>query len=705
MIRKRALPILAWLVVASATGLAAQTQAEREKKPLPLDELVVSVTRTELTVRDVPANVTVLTREQIRLSAAHTLPELLRSIPGFTTRDYQSSVAVSLARQAPAMRGLGGTTASRALVLVDGIPLDDPFNGWVYWARIPLELVERVEIVRGGSAGIWGSRALGGVINIITQRPVAEAMRFSLQGGEWSTGRVNGAVMQRRGKLGVAVAGEYFDTKGYHVLPRAARGSIDIPSGSQHEMLFSRLEYEVSPRLGIQLAGSWFDEHRRNATQLKRTGTTVGQLQGGIRYSTQGGSHWSLSGFGARKTGFVFSTTEAADRNSETPAFDWFDLPATSAGANLQWSRQLFSHNDVTVGADVFWADGQVDENTRYIATAFTRVRRTAGQQLQRGLYVQDVLKWADAWTLVASGRLDFARSDDGARVERDIASGNVLVDSAFAPHSESRFTYNIGLRHTLSTRLSWRTSVHTGFRAPTLNEMYKAARESGNATIESNPELAAERLLGTELGVDYAVGSAVVVRATGFWSRLTNPIIDMTIGFAEGGPRNIPPCGTITAGGTCRQRRNLGASRSYGAETELEFQPHPGWRLMGGYTWNRTEVTKAPGQEQLIGKSTRAVPEHSLTARAEYAHPMFGHTALTGRWVGRRYDDDLNTLQLDPFFVLDARLTRRIAAHWEAFGGVENLLGEEYAVTRTTDGSVRIGAPRLVQVGVRANW
>jgi outer membrane cobalamin receptor len=222
--------------------------------------MVISVTRTDRTVREVPVNVTVLTKEQIRTSGSKTVPDLLRSIPGFSMRDYQNTVAVSPSRQAPGMRGLGGTSASRTLVLVDGVPLDDPFTSWVYWARIPLDLVERIEVVRGGSAGIWGNRALGGVINIITQRPAENAGRVSVQGGGWGTGRANGMLTHRTDKLGIAVSGEWFDTDGYFVVPEAARTPIDISAGTRNKMAFTRIEYQANSNLAFNVSGSWFDE-------------------------------------------------------------------------------------------------------------------------------------------------------------------------------------------------------------------------------------------------------------------------------------------------------------------------------------------------------------------------------------------------------------------------------------------------------------
>jgi outer membrane receptor protein involved in Fe transport len=357
----------------------------------------------------------------------------------------------------------------------------------------------------------------------------------------------------------------------------------------------------------------------------------------------------------------------------------------------------------VSLGADLFWTDGELDERTRYVSGAFTRIRIAEGRQLYRGLYLTDVFTPAAGWTVLAGGRLDFWRNYNGARSELDIATGNVLVDSAFEPHSDKRFSYNLGLRHNATARFSWHTNVHTAFRAPSLNELYKSGRESGNVTIESNALLTAERLLGAEAGFDYTRG-VVTTRVTGFWTRLENPIVDFTVGVATGGTRSIPPCGTITVGGACRQRRNLGEARSYGVESELEVRPRANWLLAGSWVWNPTEVTKAPGQEQVVGKAARGVAEHAVTVRAEIMNPRVADVALITRWVDSRFDDDLNVLLLESFLTVDMRLAKRVG-QWETFAGIENIFGDEYDISKAANGKVRVGAPRLLQAGVKVQW
>src|SRR5690242_13839088 len=152
-----------------AALLLAQTASET---------ITVTATRTETRVADTPASVVVLSREALQASAAPTLDDALRQVAGFTLFRRTGSRVANPTAQGVSLRGVGASGASRALVLEDGIPLNDPFGGWVYWDRVPREAVGRLEVVRGGVSDLYGSQAMGGVINVLTRK--ATTSEFSL---------------------------------------------------------------------------------------------------------------------------------------------------------------------------------------------------------------------------------------------------------------------------------------------------------------------------------------------------------------------------------------------------------------------------------------------------------------------------------------------------------------------------------------------
>src|SRR5437879_8101875 len=163
---RRRLPAL--LVGLLAVSPAA---AQQPDEPTRLEPVVVTVTRLEQKAGEAPASVTVLTRDDIRQSASQSVDDLLRQVPGFSLFRRSSSLVTHPTTQGLSLRRIGPSGTSRALVLVDGVPANDAFGGWVYWGRIPMLGIQQIGVVRGGGSSAWGNYALGGVVPIHPSRP------------------------------------------------------------------------------------------------------------------------------------------------------------------------------------------------------------------------------------------------------------------------------------------------------------------------------------------------------------------------------------------------------------------------------------------------------------------------------------------------------------------------------------------------------
>jgi iron complex outermembrane receptor protein len=136
--------------------------------------------------------------------------------------------------------------------------------------------------------------------------------------------------------------------------------------------------------------------------------------------------------------------------------------------------------------------------------------------------------------------------------------------------------------------------------------------------------------------------------------------------------------------------------------ETDVEWVPARGWRLLAGHLFTDARVEEAPQQRALEGKRLAQVPQQTYTLGVRWEDPRFVNVGVTGRFVGRQFEDDLNTLPLGSFFVVDVFLSRAVARWGEVFVAVENLLDETYATGRTSEGVISVGAPRLVRGGLR---
>src|SRR5436190_10065023 len=226
--------------------------------------VVVSATRTEQEVGNLPASITLVSDEELKASPAIATDDILRQITTSSLFRRTSSLAAHPTAQGVSLRGVGPSGVSRTLVLIDGVPFNDPFGGWVYWTRVPLESTDRIEIVDGSSSSLYGNYAMGGVINIVTSRPARRTVEFKPQFGNKNSPKADFFASDVWGKLGVAVEGSVFNTDGFPIVAAAERGPIDINADLKYRNVNSKIEYAPSDRFNVFFRGGYFTEDRTN---------------------------------------------------------------------------------------------------------------------------------------------------------------------------------------------------------------------------------------------------------------------------------------------------------------------------------------------------------------------------------------------------------------------------------------------------------
>lgn len=680
-----------------AAALEAQDPVPADSV-IPLGELIVSALRAPTSVGEVPGNVTTVTREELRLSAAQTLQDVLQEVPGLNFRfPFQAGVAHP-SWQAVTLRGLGGTAASRTLVLVDGVPLNDPYFGWVRWSQVPVEVIERIEIVRGGATVSWGSQSLAGVVHVITRSGGGGGLSAGVQGGSQSTFRGDAMASFGDDRAGGYVAGEFFDSGGYILTEPSLRGAVDIPSASSHGALRAKVDFQAGDRLRIHAQGNYFDQDKDNATPLRNNTTEAGFGQVGATLTTGETSSLAFNAYMQSQTYVNSFSGVGAGRNSEEPSISQ-DVPSSGVGANLVWAGRRG-----TLGVDLLRATGEATEQYLYRDGAFTRQRETGGDQTLFGLFVQAHNDLGERWRLWTGTRFDVWRNSSGSRHILNTADGSVLTDDAFEDRSGTQFSSNIGLMFDASESTALRLNLHTGLRVPTLNELYKPFRAAGNVVNESNAALNPERVSGAEIGVDLQPDRSVLIRLTGFLANVRDAITDVTIQEAETSGV-IQPCGFVAAGGVCRRRDNVGTFWSAGIETEIELRPSAAWLLAVNHQYNPTEVTDAPGRPDLIGNEVQGSPTHRAMLRVGHVDPSTLEVVATARYLGARFDNDLNTGEIAASFLLDVRFRRQLTSRLSAFASVQNLFDTVAEMSHDANGFIRVGAPRTLIGGLRVRF
>src|SRR5438552_1572075 len=675
---------LAAILAPARPGTAQQTEDIPRLPPV-----VVTPSRIEQRVSETPASVTVISGDTVRNTPAQTVDDLLRQVPSFSLFRRSSSLVTHPTAQGVSLRGIGPSGASRALVLMDGVPINDPFGGWVQWSRLPPLGIEQIEVMRGGGSALWGSGALGGVINVLPRRPTERSFTFEASYGSLDTKRFDLYGTEVQGPVRFSVEGMKFDTAGYTVVQESRRGRIDQPADSHNGVGTGRLEFSPSADLTLFATGGYFEEHRNNGTVLQVNDTALGSFATGGTLRTADGSAWSLTVWSQAEGFHSTFTTQAADRNSETLALTQFS-PSTTAGGTVI-RTQAFGDHGFLAGLATHWVTGETRESV-FAAGRFQRSRVAGGEQLFAGAFVQDAWKATPWLEITGALRGDWWRSYHGLRTE-DAPPAGIPARQEF-----SEVDYFIpspklaALVHaTPATDLF--ASAYQGFRVPTLNELYRPFRVRNDVTV-ANATLKPERLTGGETGVEQRWGP-VDVRVTGFWNEVQDQILNVTLST------NLADC---PAGTTCRQRLNVDRTRIRGVETEIEVRPFPRWRLIAGHAYIDATVREA-AQAALEGKRLAQVPDHVLTVGVQWDDPAWFAATVLVRRVGAQFEDDLNTLPMGPYTTLDLRISRQVWKHANVFFAVENVLNETYATARTSEGVGSVGAPRMFHGGVRLSF
>src|SRR2546426_5318977 len=214
--------LFASLDLTTATAQSETSSVIAQEPPFELEPVVVTATRTEQKVGQSTANVTVLKKDEIANAPAYVVDDLLRQIPGFNTFRRSSSLVTAPQEdpeaQGVTLRGIGPGGASRALVLVDGIPANDAFGGLIYWGELPTGSIERAGIVRGGYFRLWGNFALAGVINLITRMPQERDILAKAAFGNRTTENGYLSYNDKFGGLRFGIEGNAFHTNGWNIV-------------------------------------------------------------------------------------------------------------------------------------------------------------------------------------------------------------------------------------------------------------------------------------------------------------------------------------------------------------------------------------------------------------------------------------------------------------------------------------------------------
>ena len=611
----------------------------------------------------------------------------LRQAPGVSLFRRNGSEAANPTTQGLSLRAIAPSGAGRALVTLDGVPLNDPFGGWVIWSAVPTERLETIDIVRGAGAGAWGAGALTGVVTLSEWRSESPSLRGDLSVGDHGLARTAVAISEAGLTLSAsAVRGPRFTP-----VRDAVRGDADQALDLHAYSGSARLQRDLGPAAGAVALSAWRED--RESGLAGATSRAEGASASLTLAALEAGDGWRLQAWVRASNLENSSASVAAGRATTTPASDQYATPALGWGINAAW-RVGEGPWSLEGGVDARLAEGRAHERFRNQNGAFTRGRESGGRTSVAGLYAEGA--WSGGRFTHSGGvRVDAWSQDGAVRRERDLATGASTLDSRAPGTSGLQGSLRFGSRYSLSDGLFLRGAAYTGFRPPTLNELHRPFRV-GNDVTEANPTLRPESLSGADLGLEGDTGP-LAWKAGVFFNRLSDPVTNVTLGT---GPGVFPVAGFIPAGGTLRQRRNAGRIDAWGLEAEGRMRLGA-VDLRAAAAWTDAEVNGAAAAPQLTGLRPAQTARLTTTAGIVWRPVDAAVLELDARHEGERFDDDLNTRRLKAAVTLDARAGWTFAPGTEVYIALDNLADARIPAAVAGDGAVSLAAPRTVRMGL----
>lgn len=664
---------LALMMAAPLAAQEAEPPSGDEAEASPAEAIIVTGRGLEPALSTGIYATTTLERETIIAAPSGRIEDVLRGVAGFQQFRRSDSRSSNPTAQGVTLRALGGNATSRALVLLDGVPIADPFFGHIPLSAIAPETLGTIRVTRGGGSGPFGAGALAGTIDMESAEPGQTAgFLGSAAINNRAETEASGVITQKLGS-GFAVASGrwdrgqgFFTTPADQRVPATARAAFDSWNAALRAVAPLNDEVEVQARVAA------FRDDR--TLRFAGADSFSNGEEASIRFVGRGAWQFdALAYVQARDFGnVVISSTRF------TPTLDQRRTPSTGIGGKFELRPPLLEGHDIRIGVDYRRADGELQEEALNAVTgAITERRRAGGATSNLGIFLED--DWQIGPLIINGGlRADRTSITDGFFTAVN-ASGAPLRSLAAPDRSDWAVNWRAGALFYATRRLDLRAAAYTGLRLPTLNELYRPFAVFP-VTTEANANLVNERLRGYEIGLDWQPVNALVFSVTAFDNKVKDAIANVT----------ITP--------TLRRRANLPAIEARGIEASVGAKLGQ-VSLDGSLAWTDAEVA-APGTA-LDGNRPAQTPRFSGTLTLGWRPADGWQVAGTLRHVTAQFEDDLETDILAPATTIDAFIAAPLWGRLSLVLRAENLT-DEAIITRNQGGSIDLGVPRTIWAGVR---
>jgi iron complex outermembrane receptor protein len=709
-------------------------------EPRELEAVTISASRSQTRVEEMPLHTTVISRAEIEESPAQTLDQLLRNIPGMNFSGVPASQSDPTGHQTK-MRGLGN---AKVLVLLDGVPIHDPFYMTTQWFKLPLSNIERVEIVRGGNSSLWGNMAVAGVVNVVSKRVKDNAGEAMVSVG--SRGTVNVAVSKNFAvseALSFHLAADIYHTDGYQTTPSQYlwrfpdKGAVVTENRNVQLTTYFKPAADLSGfvRLGYHVQDQ--DISYENGSNVQRSPDFAANLTKAfgagsslsanawaqqVRFEKYNGSSCYYQGGTSCLNSNSASLTPASVNSNVVEFYTQYGHQRyQEQGASLTYSQRLAGKwTGFEAGVDY---RGLKAEDTEYFYTTpsnparpqgnFNSTTSGEGRQTFTGLFGQTRVFPIDPLEITLSARYDTWRISDRANT-RTTAAG-VTTGGDLPASDKTAFNPSLALRYELTDAASVRAAAYKAFRAPGFNNLTRTFG-TGTSTTIANPDLAPETLTGWEVGSDYRKGP-LSLSATYFMYDIKDMIATYTAKAGSAPAQVQLICGGAAlpgCGGSAKYYTNDQDGRSHGIELSGSWRINHNLSLDGWYTHTETYLTRHgsvvtdPLNVQLAG-----VPKDLASLGANWKPLERLRTFAEIRYIGAMLLDTTSNSSTMRFgqgssTIVNASATYALEKSVDLIGSVVNLFDRGYSENTYAYNQPynrTLSQPRAITAGVRVRF
>lgn len=663
-----------WLTAASLLALSVTSPALAQDEEEG-DEIVVTGEGLEPALSNIVYSSVEIDRDAIVSTGSGRLEDVLSNVAGFQQFRRSDSRSSNPTAQGVTLRALGGNATSRALVLLDGVPIADPFFGYIPLSSISPDTLSNIRVTRGGGSGPFGAGALAGTIELESAGPrtIGNAAASLLVNDREET-ELTGAVAQELGGGFAVVSGRWDRGRGFFTTPGDSRAPASARAAFDSWQVGLRTVAPLSPDVELQARVSAFDDGRT----LRFEGADSNHQGQDASLRIVGRGEWQFDVLGyvqARNfDNIIISSTRF------TPVLDQRNTPSTGLGGKVELRPPVAEGHDLRIGADYRRSDGELQEDAFSAFTgALRESRRAGGVNSNLGFFLED--DWSIGPIVLTGGlRADHTRIEDGFFRAVD-ANGNLVSETVAPDRSDWTISWRAGGTVNAARGLSLRAAAYTGLRLPTLNELYRPFVVFPVVT-QANAELENERLEGFEAGFDWQASRGVALSVTAFDNRVKNAIANVTL------EPNL------------RQRQNLPAIDATGIEGALTLKSGT-VSLDASLAYTDATIDGEGASMTLDGNRPPQTPDFSASATLAWEPAQGVRLAGTLRHVSSQFEDDQETDVLPSATTLNLFAQVPLSEAVSIIARAENVF-DDAIVTRNSGGDIDLGVPRTVWLGIR---